>query len=604
MSSYISDQYSQSSSLQQNNKRSFPTMVSEYSILTQVASNLGSYKLNREHNAPRQDEKPKANAAISVTRRTRTASVHREAELLMNFMTTTSTDESVMAVHNDSSKVNPPKTPESRPSIISPSFSFEAKRVENGEDCEQFTSITGGRTARLQSVGKELSASNCFYLNCPSLSLENGASLSENSPLESSPSFLFSRPINADPVDTYTMDTTKVADEVGLNIIRSFNTAMSWRTKTWIKALSDKLSTRYHEERRNAVKNAVYNRSASGVDRSVDTIKEAIKKSSEARVIHSLSKASSTVVVHDVRTTFFVLEQQLNHEEQDTGINPPKRRRQVSRESVNSIETSEPYDLSHSITLDAKCSVFTSPMKKMTVSFRAPGAIHGTFVRDFDGNARLVNVSITLDTEALALSMEENSRRIVRAASEEWLISPPVNFCTIYDTVQSQNTLADNKISCESSESTPEPQEDLDSQRYYSDRRYESYFSPTAEKPESLGPLVTPKLQEPFFNEAEPSTYLPRSLPLKDGTLNFGTRGFLNPRRVSPTDHQCSGFVSPTPSKVGFTEDPKVTARNYPVPPSLVSPYFQNKEEVAEDSDAPSMPALLEVARAAHAKCH
>jgi hypothetical protein len=591
--------------LHQNNKRSFPAMVSEYSILTQVASNLGSYKLNREHNAPRQDEKPKAKAAISVTRRTRTASVHREAELLMNFMTTTSTDESVMAVQNDSSKVKPPKTPESRPSIISPSFSFEAKRVENGEDCElACVTVTGGRTTRLQPVRKELSDPNCFDLNCPSLLLENGSSVSENSPLESSPSFLFSRPINAEPVDSCTMDTTKVADEVGLNLIRSFNAAMSWRTKTWIKALSDKLSARYHEERKHAVRNAVYNRSASGVDRSVDAIKEAIKKSSEARVIHSLSKASSTVVVHDVRTTFFVLEQQLNDEEEDIGMYPPKRRRQVSRESVNSIETSEPYDLSHAITLDAKCSVSTSPMKKMTVTFRAPGVIHGTFVRDFGGNARLVNVTITLDTEALALSMEENSRRIVRAASEEWLISPPVNFCTIYDTVQSQNTLADNKMSCELSDSTPEPEEDLDSQRYYSDRRYESYFSPTADQPERLGTLVTPKLQESFLNEAEPSNYLPRSLPIKDGTMNFGARGFLNPRRVSPTDHQCSGFVSPTPSKVSFMEDPKVTSRNYPVPPSLVSPYFRNKEEVAEDPDAPSMPALLEVARVAHAKCH
>mmetsp|Transcript_27375 Transcript_27375/g.40539 ORF Transcript_27375/g.40539 Transcript_27375/m.40539 type:complete len:604 (-) Transcript_27375:261-2072(-) len=603
MSSYIGDQYSQSSSLQQNNKRSCPTMVSEYSILTQIASNLGTYKLNREHNSPKQGEHPKPKEAIAVTRRTRTPSVHREAELLMNFMTTsTSTDDSVTAVHNDIPKVKPPKTPESRPSIISPSFSFEAKRVENGEDCEQFMSITGDTfgTTRLQSARKELSASNCFDLNCPSLSLENGSSVSVNSPLDFSPSFLFSRPINADPVDSCTMDTTKVADEVGLNLIRSFNAAMSWRTKTWIKALSEKLSARYHEERKNAVRNAVYNRSASGVDRSVDTIKEAIKKSSEARVVHSLSKASSTVVVHDVRTTFFVLEQQLNHEEQDTGMNPPKRRRQVSRESVNSIETSEPYDLSHAITLDAKCSVSTSPMKKMTVSFRAPGAIHGTFVRDFDGNARLVSVSITLDTEALALSMEENSRRIVRAASEEWLISPPINFCTIYDTVQSQ----ENKVSCESSQSTPEPEEDLDSQRYYSDRRYESYFSPTAE-PESLGPLVTPKMQEPFLNEAEPSTFLPRSLPLQGDTLNFGARaGFLNPRRVSPTEHQCSSFVSPTPSKVTFTEDPKVTARNYPVPPSLVSPHFQNAEQVAEDSDAPSMPALLEVARAAHAKCH
>ena len=549
-------------------------------------------------NEPR---KPK----ITVARRTRTASVHQEAKLLMNFMAT-SPDEPLdnLLLNKPLITVKQPKTPESRPSIISPSFSFEAKRFDHhDQDCEEVG--TKQRQAENQQC-QSSSGLTFFDVHCPSLSLRNDASVSVNAPTESSPAYLFSRPIISEPVDMDTMDMHKVADTIGSNLVQSFNIAMTWRTKTWIKGLSEKLSARYQVERGRAVRNAVYNRSATGVNDTVDVIKDAIKKSNEARVIHSLSKASSTIVVHDVRTTFFILEQQLHHQEHENGMPPPKRRRHVSRESMDSNETGEPYYLSHAITLDAKCSVSTSPMKKTTVSFRAPGAIHGTFVRDCAGNVSLKNISISLDTEALALSIEENSRRIVRAASEEWMVSPPINYCTIYDTVQSQNA------SCDASDSTPvpKPEENLDSQRYYSDRRYESYFYSPTTKPDNPEAIVTPKVQNSAYEATyQPTSNMPlalRALPIEDERHGLVRGRFLNPRRVSPTEltHQHATFVTPTPSKITLMEDPIIIASNFPVPPSLVSPYIQNGEEVADDSDAPSMPALLEVARAAHARCH
>ena len=41
-------------------------------------------------------------------------------------------------------------------------------------------------------------------------------------------------------------------------------------------------------------------------------MREKFRKTQEARVIEALSQTLSSILVHDVRTTFFVLEQQLN----------------------------------------------------------------------------------------------------------------------------------------------------------------------------------------------------------------------------------------------------------------------------------------------------
>ena len=173
--------------------------------------------------------------------------------------------------------------------------------------------------------------------------------------------------------------------------------------------------------------------------------------------------------------------------------------------------------------------------------------------------------------------------------------------------------MAANKESGGDSHCTPEPQEDLDSQRFYSDRRYESYFDPnvTAE-PDSSCPLVTPTVTS--------STHEATSIPFKMPQVEFSTGDlpfdrkeardkktpFLNPRRVSPSE-QCNGsdpFDSPTPTKFSALPNAKALATSdHLVPPSLVSPYIPQRDEF-DAENAPTMPALLEVARAAHAKCH
>mmetsp|Transcript_10658 Transcript_10658/g.19904 ORF Transcript_10658/g.19904 Transcript_10658/m.19904 type:complete len:668 (+) Transcript_10658:105-2108(+) len=617
----------------------------------------------------------------------RMTSVHAEAELLLNLMASAPDGvfdseefQKLILPRSALARKTEPDTASSndRPCIISPSFSFEAKRIVT--DLHDSKGIASTSTSSSISTSTMNPNDDCLYetkgfsttpmpmptpecfsddkntfsISCPSLSLNNDSCVppsSVNVSYDSSPSYLFSRPIRSEPVDIYAMDTSHIANDIAMNLVQSFKTAMEWRTKTWIKALTNVLSVRYQSQIEKVteknVNSPLHNKNVNA-KHCKDSIKEEIKKSHEARVIRALSKAAANIVVHDVRTTFFVLEEQNLDASQglvnNNGYNnddhqkpPAKKIRQISRESMDSphaFTRSPPYrqqpsdHLSHSVTLDAKCSVSTSPSNKITVSFRAPGVIRGKFVHDDKGNVHPQSVVVTLDTEALAVAMEENSRHVIRSATEEWMVSPPYNFCTIYDTVQTQDTvpISIGKVSSSSSSSddsdgTPEPQEEEEeeekympgSQRFFADRRYEPYFySPTAGPTISCA-LVTPTVQNGLY-EAVSTPYKmplpPRSLPLEeDCDTNAAVRtSFLNPRRVSPSQN-CASFVSPSPTKLSIAHATKgftcSTGNKYPLAPSLVSPYNnQSGDDVSEDSNAPTIPALHEVACASHARCH
>jgi hypothetical protein len=607
-------------SFTQLGKRSCPIMASEYSILTDIAADLGMYRLNREtspksilENIPKEREPPRT--------------VHEEAELLMNFKTTMSPvpsgvnrilKRSKFLNATDESTINLHSTSDRQPSTISPSFSFEAKKTnEEGPfpiDSKKSRSITSFPTSKLQPIFHPMrcaTTKDTFTLNCPSLSLTDGdyavpVDSHAHTPTNSTPSYLFSRPIKTQPIKMFSNDLNNIADTLATNVLESFNTAMNWQTKTWIKALSRVLSVKYDLRRRKVSRKKGSKRSE------VNAIKEELKKSNEARVINSLVKASGTVCIHDIRTTFSVLEQQLNAQDDSAGeaktsfgdFPAMKRRRQVSADSSEGSMVGTPYSLSHAIILETRCSVSTSPMKRMSITFRTPGAMNGTFVRDRHGHAELQQVDISLDTDAFSKSIDENCRRVMRLASEECMVNPPLHYCTIYDTVQ-QQTMVTEKTSGDNSHSTPEPDEDTNSQRYYSDRRYEAYFSPTTE-PESSFALVTPTIQTPSV-EATMSFKMPSGgLPPLERTMTTKKPTFLNPRRVSPTE-QCNGsgpFDSPTPTKDTVLPNSKKFAKTELLaPPPLVSPYIPQRNEF-DAGNAPTMPALLEVASAAHAKCH
>jgi len=656
-------------------------------------------------------------------------------------------------------------------------------------------------TSRMQTQSRATHQDNdlrlIFSLCCPSLSLHPrhlSVSLSTTTttttcnhhtpfvtfpvpaPINASPSYLFSRPIRTcthlstskshqdaggkgrtcsskdlhlDHMDTahQIADLETIANGLATNVMQSFITAMNWRTKTWIQALSKVLSIKYRihkakasapaskpgpshspksprRKRGKSKKSNVKNLSSGG-----DSIKDQLKKSHEARVIKSLAQASSTIVVHDVRTTFFVLEKQtqyhspISHDEKkiddcdamdllanltipSLSQSPPlkKKRRTNSESTIPSANTrhSAPYSVSHAITLHTHCSVSTSPLQKQTISFRTPGKIHGTFSRDLStGEIHLKDVKITLDTDALAMGMEENARLVVRMASEECMVRPQIDYCTIYDTVQKQqarvlsssaNSAAAGSVpksrnsssKSDDSVATPENQEvevqnARDPQKYYSDRNYQSYFysphpSSTAAvtaahahlkhggcpSGETEPPLVTPNLPSIFdvqggTDSSSGLKSLLQQVPLRSAELtlpldenddeeknlvkSIRTSSFLSLRRVSatestqernnvPTKSTSDPFDSPIPpSKVTFTKNVNGNGkggtpndRRMPVPPSLVSPYSNrgsNASSSGNDTDgslsdeqltsslrAPTLPALLQAAGVARARCH
>jgi len=437
---------------------------------------------------------------------------------------------------------------------------------------------------------------------------------------------------------------------------------------------------------------------------SLDKLREKFKKSQEARVIEALSQSSSSIIVHDVRTTFFVLEQQLNtapidhttstdgEEKKDDdyidtcsshSIRPLKKRRTVTNESVAGglgveVEVGPPatatapvpspttytYTLSHALNLDSRCSVSTSSEEKISVSLQTPGVIDGTFVRNEDGDVFLVDVSIALDTECLALSMEQKSRLVVRTAAEECIICPRprptpalpsanvnVNVNLNASAAKSIASSGGNSRAVSSDEGLHPRRRGLYTQQYSNltpnpntsvNTSTNSPFTPQGQSSHtttfgtvfgnSNNALVTPNVNDRDGSTSDDSEGMPPPPP----RLPFGESGstrsldirtsFLNPRRVSPTCTAGSNsnaamnananamsmpsndiVKSPTPSKVAVTILAPASSGKAPAPP-LVSPHATFKEEgkgsIFLSGDGPLLPALLEAASAVHTMCN
>jgi len=354
-------------------------------------------------------------------------------------------------------------------------------------------------------------------------------------------------------------------------------------------------------------------------------MKEKWKKSNEARIIKSLSQAASTIAVHDVRTTFFVLEQQqLNHADpmqmnststnhdnlKSTIFRPYKKRRTTvtddehsyssssSLSSTTSAATTRPssseYTLSHALNVDSRCTISTSKDEKMSISLQTPGTILGTFVRNQDGEVILMDVSIQLDTQSLALSIEQKSRYVVRTAAQECIIAPPFipptstststsvsssnvnvdvqqNGLALHTAVK-QNGLAlhtasealknDKKIKLASSNhcsdepkgseekshpnnesfaSTPEspPQDAMmshNNHNYYNNQYVDNAPLALVTPNELLQPRARDYNSSDCDSEDTMMPPPPPRLPLENDEVNvYGRNMFLNPRRVSPT---------------------------------------------------------------------
>jgi len=641
------------------------SMGSEYLTLTDTASKLGTYQLNRDAPPlPRVPYSVEKSVNFGEVNNIDVENVREEAELLWKFA------KSAPSINDiEDERINENHSP------LSPSLSFEAKRhfCAKKKCSDSGPSVGDGSEQRKPEGQSQRTHNNRFKqdqrytLAIPCLSLDYISKPTQSVSSESlsyTPARLFSRPIT-----TRNSDVKLAAETLASNIMQSFLKALDWRSKVWLKSLSDFLDMEYKlkSENNSEVQKIIGNKADGSEEechvnndsvanktkmilgktssQSIDLLRHRILQSKEAKVLQAIGQVAASVVVHDVRTTFHVLEQQLDRNQNANWNEATKTRDSASRRSCHlppykkrkiSKCHEDLYKLSHAINLETRCTVSTKCKNSeeghshMSIVMQAPGIITGTFVRNNDAEIKLVDVVVELDTLALALSMEKNSRLVIRTAAQKFILNPPKSEFT-----RSTSLYSHGMIPEDSSESEPEPEYEEEEEEPclqgipnhtsipttpYSTDSYTRY-------PEAV--MVTP-LEQGFSSssESEDMPPPPPRLPLEEDRITQGTKNgyFLHPRRVSPPmisspsidgehNHNVSPdpFASPTPMKSGsipsnFDVVGKGKSHNL-VPPFLVSPRTPSDEGETKGGLfslrlGPSLPALVEVACAAHARCN
>lgn len=636
-------------------KRDSTSMASEYLVLTDIACNLSTYVQNRASSSSHQSQPRNKNYKLkkpfqdfSLSRQganSNAGNLDEVAKLLLNLKEVIPQPEA-LELKDTQFKVADIATD------ISPSLSFEASRHYQRHTSSQPSSGNDKKNVTfLNASPQQCDSERTFSFRCPSLSLveedneeEHNHHHPHNHPVSvanenmktkptSTPSQLFSRSFTKQS----TLNVSSIAESLASNLMQSFISALEWRTKVWTRDLTRSLSSKFNEEAMKLDKRQSQKRQSrkkgQSEKSSLDQLKQKFKKSQEARVIQALAQTRSSIIVHDVRTSFFVLEQQQqtkdgekkkddfemqNHTfDQSDVFRPLKKRRTVTDDltkipvKVTNLDRSR-YTLSHALNLESQCSVSISSDKKISVSLQTPGVIHGTFVRNDDGDVTLVEMSISLDTQNLAYSMEQKSRFVVRTAAEECIISPPYSAPPLQQPMTtmepvSDEASSDNGFTNTSFEKTP--RSSLTTKSY---SPTQSFVTPNTGYGDNA--LVTPHYSEYFTaSDSDEMPPPPPRLPMEtNNSIEMRTTSYLNPRRVSPTSEAITvstmttkgdyfkKLVSPVP-KEDTTLD---------MSPPLVSPYLEPTAGGSEklmaahlDREGPALPVLVEVACAAHTMC-
>lgn len=632
-------------------KRDSTSMASEYLVLTDIASNLSTYVQNRgssnpSHQSPSFLEKhilpSHAHVEVSIDHQGNGGSnnINEDAKLLLNLKEVVPQADDVLNELHDVRKES------AFAKTISPSLSFEARRhFEEQSRRVQYGSNTHSRSVSFldHCANNKYDGARTFSFTTPSLSLHNvtreGTRVAATTPAQ-----LLSRPI----AQRSTLDVSDIAETVASNVMQSFTSALEWRSKVWIIQLSRALSLKFKQEAEK-LDNTNRNKPSSkkqdkqqmknnqGGKSGLDALKDKFKKSQEARVINALSQTRSSIIVHDVRTTFYVLEEQHvnatpdeEEKKEDFGsvdslksiqvFRPPKTRRIVTNELSTSVANDNvgpfKYTLSHALNLDSRCSVSISSEKKIAVSLQTPGTIHGTFVRNEDGDVVLVEMSIDLDTKSLAYSIEQKSRLVVRSAAEECIVSPIPTYATPLPVQQVElGVISDDASYDGSTESADEGTHKED--RSQAAKDFDPSITPKATTEAcayvddyGMNALITPNERGYNSSDSEDMPPPPPRLPMEAHGKPFENRSsFLNPRRVSPPNANINAItddLSPTP-----VNEPCYVTSKKGSPPPLVSPTFMSSsdgqniktlKQVVLHGEGPMLPALVEAAYAVHNK--
>jgi len=633
--------------------KQYNSMGLEYLALVDVASDLGTYQLNRNappiplHTNSTSTEKPFHPSAISSV----DENVREEAELLWKFATSSPSTEET---EEESDCTFAP---------ISPSLSFEAKRQFHSspgyfKKCHNKITQIEQQVSFNETESDQCSQKQTYNLTFPSLSLTKSIHTNIVPAKEhiSTPEQLFSRPI--------TNTNAKLsAETIARNIMQSFLKAIDWRSKIWAKSLSDCLHNEFEMKtgyrNGNEPKNIGIRQVGSKEEHQIvhDCVAESAKispskiailnqcilKSNKARVLQAIVHAASSVVLHDVRTTFQVLEQQLVRTSSMQGDDtkkssnygrPPPKKRKTNRYNEKRYRLSHAINMETSCTVSTKCKKYDDSLRPMTVVLQASGNIHGTFYRSNDGDVKLVSVVVELDTQELALSMEKNSRLVVRTAAHNHILNPPTS--DPHDFLMTPNlceTVSDD--SSEAAESQLESEKDENNNAHYSYHKRVHTTSTDApmtpysanqhgEYPEVA--MITPlKNISRSSSESEDMPPPAPRLPSDRDLFMFDKKShcMLHPRSSPPVvlfspqnDAASKGsldsFASPIPTEsatnltMGSSEQSSYALSNNIATPFLVSPQTPSYESdinqrFLNPRVAPSLPALIEVACAEHA---
>jgi hypothetical protein len=219
------------------------------------------------------------------------------------------------------------------------------------------------------------------------------------------------------------------------NVLDSFGAALVWRAKTWIKSLAQVLALK--EEQRLQEAAATKGKGGNGSDRgdqshpSTPTNNQDsldLMSSREMQIIDAIVKSSEDVVVVNLKTSFRVTPSRVNSQgsgSEDTTspeTDPQEPERKKLKADVTSQQQAKEYKVTHKLVFEAVVTMTSNDGGRYkTVKLQAPGIIEGVFVtksQSSEGEETLAGVSLELDTDALALSLERQSRLVVRKAAE------------------------------------------------------------------------------------------------------------------------------------------------------------------------------------------
>ena len=228
-------------------------------------------------------------------------------------------------------------------------------------------------------------------------------------------------------------DIRTSSEQMAHNVLDSFGAALQWRAKTWIQSLAHVLALKEEQRLQEAAAAATNGKGGQKGKRdfapSTPKNNADLMGSREMQIIDAIVKSSEDVVVVNLKTSFRVTPiriQPKNPGFPDNDSQEPEHKK-LKADQVPTKKVNDEYKVAHKLIFEAIVTMTSNDGGRYkTVKLQAPGVIEGNFVTNTQSAEKeeiLTGVSLELDTDALALSLERQSRLVVRKAAEATLVA-------------------------------------------------------------------------------------------------------------------------------------------------------------------------------------